>query len=272
MVMTRRFTSTSCVPTAPSHLFEDNIAIRTSALVTAAALESGHHQSASLGGRDSGKARNGRGQVAHDMTDGQGTLVQHDLRQVVFGQHGRSDDTCVVQCISQVEIGIGVRRGQRRGAGQVVIVGMVVGAIRTSEGKSDMRTKGRRDGVRRSGKHRRMAGLRGIASSGEAGARLGDIDRSGFASKSHGDAGGSSLRGHFESELWSKVVEVVVVAKTGHFESATEEQKGMAKISRTNASTKERMKGGKIKEARRKRGARKSSENKTHVVLAAQSR
>lgn len=228
MVMTRWFTPTSCVPTAPSHLFKDNIAIQTTSLATAAALESGHHQSASLGRRDSGKARDGCGQVTHDMSDGQGTLVQHDLRQVVFGQYGRSDGTCVAQCISQVEIGIGVRRGQRRSARQIIaIVRLAVGTIRTSGGKSDMRTEGRRYGVGRRRKHRRVTGLRGIASSGETGARLGDIDRSGLASKSHGDAGGSSLRGHFESELWLKVVEVVVVAKTGgHFESATEEQRG----------------------------------------------
>ena len=210
--------ASSCVPATPSHLFEDDIAIQTTTfLIIATTLESGHDHSPGLGGRDPGETRHRSGQTAHDMTDRQGSLMKHDSRQVIFGQHSWRDGTSAVHCmtlamihgIAQVKIGIRVRRGQGRSCSQVVgIVG--TGRMLASEG--NVRMEGGRNGVGRRWQHGSMAGrTRGIASSsGQIGTRLGDVHGGGLSSKSHSDARGSSLRSHDDG-----LEVVVVVAKAG---------------------------------------------------------
>ena len=79
------------VPAAPAHFLELYVAVWTTGFAAAAnttttAFESADDETPGFGGWDAGEAGDGGGEVAHDVADGEGTMVEEDFGEVVFGE------------------------------------------------------------------------------------------------------------------------------------------------------------------------------------------
>lgn len=215
----RGMSSSPSVPTSPPDFLEDHISIDSPLLaVTATTFQSSDYQSSRLSWWNSRESGNSGGQVAHDVTDGEGAVFQKDTGKVVLGQKAWRDSTngveicqtaqatsskatlglilslCVFHSIFKVNVRVDVDRSGRSQS--------------SSRGSTlvGLRRERWRDGV---GRRRETAsGLPGrkgscghcseaIFAGPEVIMRLGDVDRLRHSSQSQSDArGGSAGRSH----------------------------------------------------------------------------
>ena len=153
------------VPSAPADLFKHHIPVETTLLaVTATAFKSSHYKSSCFRRGDTREAWDGGGQVAHDMTDSEGTVFEEDTGQVVLGKQTRSDGSNCIQVIQLAEtascktvlrgvLGLGVLDSIFK-INVGIDVGGSGGSERSSRGAAlvGLWRKGRGDGVGRSRK------------------------------------------------------------------------------------------------------------------------
>lgn len=155
-----RLSSSPSIPSAPAHLFKHHVPVHTTLLaVTATTFQSSDYQSSCFRGRNARETWDGGGQVAHDVTDGEGTVFEQDAGEVVLGKHTRSDSSGCVQVIQFAEAA--GRKTALRGVLRVGVldgffkidVGVDMGRSGRSQRSSRSATlvglgrKGRRDGI-----------------------------------------------------------------------------------------------------------------------------
>ena len=203
-------TSFPSIPSAPADFFKHHIPVDATLLTVAAtAFQSPHYQSSCFRGGDARKAWDGGGQVAHDVTDGEGTVFEEDAGKMVLGKQTRGDGSNRIQVIQITETASGqtTLRGVL-GLGVLdsifkIDVGFDVGGSGRGEWSSrsaalvGLGRKGGRDGVGRSRKtgvrlldrqRSRGHGSEAVLASPEVVARFGDVDRLRRSSQSQGDA------------------------------------------------------------------------------------
>lgn len=202
--------SSPSIPSAPADFFEHDVPVDTALLTIAAtAFQSSYHQSSCFRGRDTGEAWDGGSQVAHDMTDGEGTIFEENAGKVMLSKHTRSDGSNRIQIVqlAKTTSGEAALRGVL-GLGVLdsifkIDVRVDVGRSGRSERTSGSATlvglgrKGRRDGVGRSRKTGVMLlggqrsggdGSEAVLAGPEVVARLEDIDGLRHSSQGQSDA------------------------------------------------------------------------------------
>ena len=104
LVFSGRLSSFPSIPSAPANFFKHDVPVDTTLLAVAAtAFQSSNYQSSCFRGRNARETRDGGGQVAHDVTDGEGTVFEEDPGEVVLGKQTRSDHPDRVQVIQFAE-------------------------------------------------------------------------------------------------------------------------------------------------------------------------
>lgn len=210
LIFSGRLSSFPSIPSAPADFFKHDVPIDTTLLAVAAtAFQSSDYQSSCLCRRNSRETWDGGGQVAHDVTDGEGTVFEEDAGEVVFSKQTRSDHSNRVQVIQFAEtagcktalrgvLGLGVLDGIFK-----IDVGVNMG--RSGRGQRSSRSatlvglgrKGRRDGVggsRKTGvllldrQRSRGDGSEAILAGPEVVARLVDMDGLRHSSQGQSDA------------------------------------------------------------------------------------
>lgn len=100
LVLSGRLSSFPSIPSAPANFFKHHVPVHTTLLaVTATTLQSSDYQSSCFRGRNAREAWDGGSQIAHDVTDSEGTVFEEDAGEVVLSKHTRSDRSSRVQVI-----------------------------------------------------------------------------------------------------------------------------------------------------------------------------
>jgi hypothetical protein len=91
-------TTLSCIPTSPANLFELDVTIDTTSFTTTAStFERSDDYTSSFSWGNAREARDGSGQVAHNVTNSQRSVLKEDIWQVVLCEETRSDGSCSVK-------------------------------------------------------------------------------------------------------------------------------------------------------------------------------
>ena len=205
-----RLSSFPSIPSAPADFFKHHIPVDATLLAIAAtAFQSSHYQSSCFRGRNAGESWDGGGQVAHDVTDGEGTVFEEDAGQVVLGKQTRSNRSNGIQVVQFAEttssqttlraiLGLGMFDG---------VFEIDVGVDVSRSGRSQRSSRGaalvglgrkrRRDGVGRGRKTGGMLldgqrpgsdGSEAVLAGPEVVAWFGDVNRLRHSSQSQSDA------------------------------------------------------------------------------------
>lgn len=217
------------IPSPPANFFKHDVSVDTTLLAIAAtAFQSSYNQSPGFRGRNAGKTWDGGGQVAHDVTDGEGTVFEEDAGEMMLGKETRGDCSNRVQVIQLAETA-SCQTTLRGVLGLGVLDGIFKVDVRVDMGRSGrsersgrsavlvgLGRKRGRDGVGRSGKTSVMLldgqrsgghGSEGVLAGPEVVAGLGDSDRLRHSSQSQSDArvGVGTGRSHVVDRFWMVV-------------------------------------------------------------------